>query len=95
MTASDRPEFAFPSSVLFREVDGEMVLLDLASEAYFGLNAVGADMVTRLTTQPRVQALASLGQDYEVDAAVLEQDADELVAQLVAAGLLEPATHTR
>jgi hypothetical protein len=76
--------------VLHREVDGQMVLLDLASEQYFGLNEVGADIVTRLTRQPLDEALSSLTADYEVEPDALRRDVNDLVDSLVGAGLLEP-----
>jgi hypothetical protein len=83
------PAFAFPDGVVAREVDGEMVLLNLTSEQYFSLDKVGADIVTRLTRGPMDEAVAALCRDYEVDADVLKGDVDALVGELVEAGLLE------
>jgi hypothetical protein len=83
------PAFAFPDGVVAREVDGEMVLLNLTSEQYFSLDKVGADIVTRLTRGPMDEAVAALCRDYEVDADVLKGDVDHLVGELVEAGLLE------
>src|SRR5687767_2702312 len=84
----DHPSFAFPEGVLAREVDGEMVLLNLRTEQYYGLDRVGADIVTRLTEAPLNAAVAALCSDYKVDAAVLKADIDRLVDELLAAGLL-------
>ncbi len=75
--------------MLFREVDGQMVLLNLESEQYYGLNAVGADIVTRLTKEPFPAALAGLNRDYDVDPEVLRRDLDNLVEALLQAGLLQ------
>jgi hypothetical protein len=83
-----QPSYAIAPSVLHRQVDEQMVLLDIQSEKYFGLNEVGADMVQRLTSQPWDEALASLERDYEVDRDVLRKDVDVLVDSLLAAGLL-------
>ena len=83
------PAFAFPDGVVAREVDGEMVLLNLTSEQYFSLDRVGADIVTRLTRESMDDALATLIRDYEVDPAELKGDVDQLVGELVEAGLLE------
>jgi Coenzyme PQQ synthesis protein D (PqqD) len=83
------PSFAIPANVLHRQVDGQMVLLDLDSERYFGLNEVGADIVTRLTQQPFASALAELTRDYEVDPAVLHRDVADLLDALMKARLLE------
>lgn len=65
-----------------------MVLLNLESEQYYGLNAVGADIVTRLTTHPYATAFSSLAADYDVDPEVLRRDVDNLVAALERAGLI-------
>ena len=89
MNADDAPSFAFPSGVLAREVGDEMVLLNLENEQYYGLDRVGADIITRLTRTSREEALAALCQDYEVDAAVLENDLERLVTELIAQGLLQ------
>jgi hypothetical protein len=89
MNANDGPSFAFPDGVLAREVSGEMVLLNLGNEQYYGLDRVGADIVTRLTRTSRDEALAALCQDYEVDPAVLENDLERLVTELIAQGLLQ------
>ena len=88
MTESDRPSFAIPDRVLARQVDDEMVLLDLESEQYYGLDRVGADILTRLTREPEPDAFAALRRHYEVDEATLRTDVDRLVAELLDAGLL-------
>lgn len=88
MSVAEAPSFAFPETVLAREVSGEMVLLNLASEQYFGLDRVGADMVTRLTRQPQDEAVATLCRDYDVAPDVLRADVEQLIDRLVAAGLL-------
>ncbi len=85
------PAFEIPPEVLYREVEGQMVLLNLETEQYFGLNGVGAHIVTCLTRQPFREALATLTNDFEVDARILHRDVDNLVEQLVQAGLLRPA----
>jgi len=81
--------YAFADSVLHNLVQGETVLLDLVNERYFGLDAVGTAIVTRLTQQPFEDALRDLALDYEVDAAVLRHDVHQLLASLVEAGLLK------
>ncbi|HEY3143819.1 MAG TPA: PqqD family protein [Acidimicrobiales bacterium] len=86
---TDKPHYAIPAAVLYREVDGQMVLLNLETEQYFGLNEVGADIVTRLTEQDPDEAFAALVSDYEVDPAVLRSDIDSLLASLIEAGLLQ------
>ena len=84
-----RPAFEIPVQVLHREVDGQMVLLHLESESYFGLDEVGARMIVRLTELPFDEALAALANDYDVSPDILLRDVHDLVGKLEEAGLLE------
>jgi len=78
-----------PENVLFRELDGESVILSLESDAYFGLDDVGTRMWQQLTSQPTIQdAYDALLKEYDVEPDVLRADVAKLVAELVAAGLL-------
>ncbi len=86
-----KPSFEIPMWVLRRQVDRQMVLLNLESEQYFGLNDVGANIVSRVTEQPLEEALAALVEDYEVDPEVLIGDVDRLVHDLMREGLLQGA----
>jgi hypothetical protein len=81
-----QPSFEIPAQVLHREV-----LLDLATEQYFGLDEIGADIVGRLTRQPYDEAIVALTADYEVDPDTLRRDVRDLVETLIGAGLLERA----
>ncbi|HEV2070521.1 MAG TPA: PqqD family protein [Acidimicrobiales bacterium] len=82
------PSFEIPMWVLRRQVDRQMVLLNLQSEQYFGLNDVGADIVTRVTEQPLEEALVALVDDYEIDPEILLRDVDNLIDDLIGEGLL-------
>jgi hypothetical protein len=90
-TVTDQPGFVVPPHVLHREVDGQMVLLNLDSEQYFGLDEIGAHIVARLTSEPFDSAIAGLIDTYDVDPDVLRADVRKLVEDLVASGLLQPA----
>lgn len=81
---------SLPADVLVRRLKTESVLLSLRSEQYFGLDAVGTRMWEVLTTSESVAAACTLllG-EYDVEAAVLRQDALNLIAELVRHGLLE------
>lgn len=89
MDVAGKPSFEVPPEVLYREVDGQMVLLNLQTEQYFGLNEVGAQIVARLTAMPLQEALVALVDDFDVDDAVLRRDVEDLIGQLVTAGLLK------
>lgn len=92
---------AFPSSdafeanphVLFRELSGEAVLLNLESGVYYGLDPVGTRVWALVTRQqPLAAVLATLLEEYEVSPDVLAEDIGALVADLCAKGLLRRLT---
>jgi hypothetical protein len=84
-------EYVIPSHVLHREVDGQMVLLDLVTETYFGLDGVGADMVRRLLEAPFDAALGALIDEYDADPATIRADVERLIDELVNSGLISRA----
>ena len=78
-----------PPDVLLSELGGESVLLNLATERYFGLDGTGTRIWQVLTTSGTVQAAyRTLLEEYDVGAETLERDLTELLDQLVEAGLL-------
>jgi len=78
--------------VLFQEVGGEAVLLNLDSESYFGLDPVGTRIWLLLAENPALdRAYEILRDEYDVEPARLESDLLALVAQLSEAGLLKVA----
>lgn len=75
--------------VLFQEVGGEAVLLNLASESYFGLDPVGTRIWVLLGEDARLQhAYDTMCDEYEVAPALLETDLLTLVGKLAEAGLV-------
>ena len=79
-----------PDTVLFEEVSGEVVLLDLASGKYYGLNGVASRMWHALVQAGDVEAAVPLLQArYDVPVERLRADLARLVGRLLAAGLLE------
>jgi hypothetical protein len=79
-----------PADVLFRDLDGESVILNLQTESYFGLDEVGTRMWALLTASDSVRAaLDALLEEYETDAGTMRKDLEELIGKLVEQGLLE------
>jgi hypothetical protein len=75
--------------VVFQQLDDEAVLLNLASGAYFGLNAVGTRMWQLIGEHRSLgTVLDTLAREYEVDRGVLERDLLELVERLRTKGLV-------
>jgi len=78
--------------VLIQDVGGEAVLLDLASEQYFGLDPVGTRIWTLLGEDDRLQAVSDrLCAEYDADPARITSDLLALVEKLAAAGLVKLA----
>ena len=76
--------------VLMQTVVGESVLLDLRSQKYFGLNEVGTRLWELLQADADLAvARDRLLEEFEVEAAQLEEDLDALVERLLAAGLVK------
>ena len=76
--------------VLVRELHGESVLLDLASECYFGLDGVGTGMWEALTRGRSIQSAYELLLDtFEVEPEELREDMLGFVSQLQSAGLID------
>lgn len=75
--------------VLFQEVSGETVLLDLNSEQYFGLDAVGTRVWQLIGAGASADAVVdTLLQEYEVSRSTLASDVTELLDRLAEAGLI-------
>jgi ornithine carbamoyltransferase len=82
-------KFTISKDVLAQELDGETVLLDLASESYFGLDEVSTRVWQMLNEgQGRDDFIETLSKEYEVRREVLAKDIDELLARLDEAGLI-------
>jgi len=78
--------------VLFQNLDGEAVLLDLASETYFGLNEVGTRIWELLEASPTLGELSTqLQSEYDVEPARAEFDVIDLATRLLKAGLASVA----
>ena len=75
--------------VLFQEVGGEAVLLDLASESYFGLDDVGTRIWQLLQDGGDLRGVHQrMLDEYDVEPARLEADLLQHLAELADAGLV-------
>ena len=78
--------------VVCREVGGELVLLDLESASYFGLNEVGSRMWTLLGELGVLRGVCdTIEREYAVPRARLEEDLLSLVRALRDKGLVDVA----
>ena len=76
--------------VVFRELDGEAVLLDLVTGTYFGLNAVGT-RIWQLIDAGREQAdiVNVLAAEYDAATSTIAADVERLVGELKARRLIK------
>ena len=83
------PKFQLSPDVLYRDLDGQAVILDLASGLYFGLNDVGTRIWTLMSEGRNVDDIAQiLSREYEADRATIEQDIRDLTDALRARNLI-------
>ena len=94
MTASQSP-VTFESvlqrseEVLYQEVGEEAVLLDLASEQYFGLDPVGTRIWGLVDGESKLGTIhATLSCEYDADPGRIGEDLLSLAQTLVEAGLV-------
>lgn len=81
--------YGVPEEVVFREVDGEAVILDMKNGTYFGLDPVGTRVWQLLIEHARLEAVFSaLAAEFDVDPDTLRADLLDLVAALEGKQLL-------
>ena len=75
--------------VLFQEVGGEAVLLNLASERYFGLDAIGTRIWQLIEQGTPVTGIAArIGDEFDAPMETITSDLDKLLERLIEAGLI-------
>jgi len=80
----------FTDTVFAQEVDGEMVLLDMNSENYFGLDEVGTAIWQAMQEKESLKEVFEvLVEQYEVEEDVLKNDLVTFVEKLEESGLVK------
>lgn len=81
--------FVLPDGVVVQEIQGESVLLQLASGHYYSLDAVGTRMLQALLAAPSLaDACDRLLGEYDAEPERLRRDLEGLADQLLEQGLL-------
>lgn len=79
------PHYTIHPDVLAQDVDGELVLLHLGTEDYYGLNEVGARIWEQIREHGSLaRTIDAIASRYGVDRVRVEQDATALLGDLVA-----------
>jgi hypothetical protein len=85
-------QVSIPKEVMSRQVGDELVILDLASGIYFGLDAVGTRIWQLLQEgKPLAEICDVMTGEYEVSTSQMQEDLLRLVAELQARGLVRDA----
>jgi hypothetical protein len=88
MKISLSDSMAIPDKVVFRELGGEAVLLNLETSTYFGLDPVGTRAWQLLVEHGSVaQVMEVMLGEYDIERERLERDLLELCGQLCTNGL--------
>ncbi len=76
--------------VLSTEVEGEVVMMDMESGLYYGLDAVGSDIWRRLETPATVADLAAaLSGTYAADPGAIGRDLSAFLLRMAEHGLVK------
>lgn len=76
----------------WQEIDGELVILDLARSSYLTTNGTGAFLAKLLVEDRSAEDLAgALATEYGITEAEAREDVDTFVAELTRLELLDPA----
>lgn len=87
-------KITFADTVFAQEVDDEMVILDMESENYFGLDEVGTSIWQAMQEHGTLQdVFDALLEQYDVEPEVLEKDLSDFVEKLLESGLVEVKAH--
>jgi imidazolonepropionase-like amidohydrolase len=77
------------ASVLTAEIDKQIVMMDIESGRYLGLDDIGSVIWKRLETPRTLGDLVdSLVEDYDAERAVIAQDVRELLKEMATQGIV-------
>ena len=89
MTSFLHQKVRIDPDVLFQEVNGETVLLNLKNECYFGLDSTGTRVWKLLNQQNDLTKLFNtMLEEYDVDRNQLEADLERLLNEMEEAKLI-------
>jgi len=83
------PKYQLKDNISLTEVEEEIVLLNLSTGSYFGLNHIGAMLIKAVKEQsPIAETVKQIAEQYQMDLQVVGTDIDELLLDLVDKQLL-------
>jgi Coenzyme PQQ synthesis protein D (PqqD) len=92
MAVSFNMRVRIPEEVIFRELDGESVVLNIESGIYFGLDGVGTQLWQWLAESGSLQSVrVRMADAFDAPAEQLDADLIAFVEELTSKGLLAVA----
>jgi hypothetical protein len=89
MDVAPTEQFTVHPSVIYRELSGETVLLNLESGVYYGLDAVGTRVWQLLHEGRTIASVCDvMAAEYDVSPDVLREDVFRLVSELRERGIV-------
>ena len=76
-------------SQLYSEIDGEVVMLNVKKESYFGLNKIGSKIWSEISDPCEISTLIdTLRQEYDVSAETCFNDIKPFIEEMVKANVI-------
>lgn len=76
--------YKIPETSINQKVGDELVILNLESGHYFGLDEVGARMVELIAEHGQVnKVVACMAEEYDASEAQIKHDLEELISELL------------
>lgn len=92
MTIEPTTTLAISEDAIASDVDGEIVLISIATGRYFGFDRIGSEIWRRLQTPKTLAALCTELKDAcDGDPATIERETGEFVTTLIERGLVSPS----
>ena len=88
---SPQQSYQISEDVIYQAVEDELVLLNLKSQQYYGLDSMGSRMWHLLVEHRNPEAVADqICEEFDVDKATVLRDLQSMVLDFQAAGLVKP-----
>ncbi|HLH72554.1 MAG TPA: PqqD family protein [Chloroflexota bacterium] len=92
--AISRRQFVINESVVYAELEGEAVLLNVETGVYFGLNGIATDIWKLFERGASPEEIVhQLVEEYDVEPAVVQEDLDRFLDSLRSHGLVRDSDY--
>ena len=80
----------FKENVIFRDLDDEMIIMDMNSGKYFGLNETGARIWSLLNENQKIKdIIEKLSDEYDITKEQCEKEVKKFISTLLEKGLID------